>query len=202
MAQSLNNKYDSTFLFRKSSLRFGFGLGYGLTTFRRAAHAYKPLLRPTMELMVQQTTSFKSRLQYKAMYRSFGYRHTPMPLSSSYIQLDFVGLSLTYLHVTTPNEPLFLGIGFSGEYLLKDRIISTLEDGSRVSTASYQTFKSTNWSGQLVGQYQPRITKRLNATVKLEYSFGLWNFLKPIATQTTGRKVYSSGVFITTGIFF
>ncbi|WP_157607510.1 hypothetical protein [Runella limosa] len=194
----------SSFSDKPARLKIGLGLGYGYTNVRSGG--YKPLLRPSASLRLNQMLSPKNQLSYKLSYRSFGDKYSPTIFNGqtyqAYAQLDFIGVSLTYLRPIKLQLPLFFGAGISTERLLKDRIVTTYPNGESISVSSYQTYKKMNVGGQFVGQYRPKLSKRLETIIELEYAFGLLNYFKPIATQTTGRKTYLNGLFVTVGAFF
>lgn len=97
---SMAQNKDSASLYSKNHLRFGLSVGYGAAKIQK--DYYKPLVRPTFSVMLHQPISSKSQLLYKAMYRSFGYIYPSGSFNGigykGYTQLDFAGLSSTYLY--------------------------------------------------------------------------------------------------------
>lgn len=206
VSQNLPVPIDTTSRNFKSGLHFGLTVGCGFTTFKGGVKAENPLVRPGFQALIQQTLSPKSTLQYKAMFRSFGFKRRSGSFNGvgyrAYSQFDFAGLSFTYLRALEAQNHCFLGVGLSSEYLLKDRIVTILEDGTRFSNASIQTYRSINAGGQIMGQYRHGLSKKLRALVELEYNFGLVNFVKPIAYQISGDTAFSNGLFLNIGILF
>ena len=204
VAQDAPKSHNAASLGQPNRLKVGLGLGYGHTNVR--AGNYTPLLRPTASIQLNQTLSPRNQFLYKLTYRSFGDKYPPTLFNGqvyqAYAQLDFIGASFTYLRPIKLGLPLFVGAGISTERLLKDRINTIYPNGERISVASYQTYKKMNVGGQLVGQYRPKLTKHLETVVEVEYAFGLLNYFKPVATQTTGRKTYLNGLFVTVSALF
>jgi|GEM_PF-4345222 len=151
--QAQNTHSDSST--KKRSLYFGVGIGMGYTTVCGDIYGYRALMRPSASLMMQHKFWGKNQLLYKLTYRSFGRNYRPYMVDNigynSYFQLQFAGLSATYLRAIGLKKSFWAGLGFSGERLLQDRTVAVGKDGSRYSYANSKSYNSMNWGGHFGG---------------------------------------------------
>lgn len=185
------------------SVNIGVGIGYGITSFIGRNQSNGFLARPSFSALLLHRLDTKNHLLYRVQYHSFGNTFSAgQEEKKAYNQLDFIGVSIAYQRKLFPNKPFYFGIGLMPEKLLKDQTTIILQDGTKFSGSSFQTYKNINWGSQLLGKYYIEFPSKFTAILGMEYNLGLVNFLKPVATEKSGRTLHTNGLFINVDFLF